>query len=329
MDNGVSPIAPPVPGGQAELEIQAFFASLGAALGAIGETVDAVEERLAVIAAAYGLPDARFTVFPTSLLLTVGQGRAATIEPTTRLGATPRLDQIAAVHLLAEQAERGLIAPGDGIARLEEIRRMRGRYGTVPRILGYATLTVGISLILHPAARDVVGAAVLGALVGVMRWAAHGRRTLEVLMPFLAAFAVALLAALMAKHDVTDLGLRVMISALVVFIPGVALTTAFLELTEGQMIAGASRLVWAGPSSDCSRSASSPASGQSACRRNRHSRAPLRCSETGHPGSGSSCSPSASRSPIRRRPGRSHRSLPCSTPRGSGRSSATSCSAGT
>ena len=36
-----------------------------------------------------------------------------------------------------------------------------------------------------------------------------------------------------------------MIAALVVFIPGVALTTAVLELTEGQMISGSSRLVWA------------------------------------------------------------------------------------
>ena len=36
------------------------------------------------------------------------------------------------------------------------------------------------------------------------------------------------------------------IASLVVFIPGVALTTAFLELTEGQMIAGSSRLVWGG-----------------------------------------------------------------------------------
>ena len=90
-----------------EDEIQTFLASLGAALGAIGETVDEVERRLAVIAGAYGLPDARFSVFPTSLLLTLGQGRAATIEPTTRLSAIPRLDQIAAVHALAEQAETG------------------------------------------------------------------------------------------------------------------------------------------------------------------------------------------------------------------------------
>jgi len=48
----------------------------------------------------------------------------------------------------------------------------------------------------------------------------------------------------MVKHDVTEPGLRAMIAALVVFIPGVALTTSFLELTEGQMIAGSSRLVW-------------------------------------------------------------------------------------
>ena len=100
--------------GRPEHELQAFLASLGAALSAIGETVDAVEERLAAVARACGRPEARFTVFPTSLLLTLGQGRAATIEPTTRLSPTPRLDQIAAVHVLAEEAERGEVDPAKG-----------------------------------------------------------------------------------------------------------------------------------------------------------------------------------------------------------------------
>ena len=228
----------------AEHELQAFLASLGAALSAIGETVDAVELRLAGVARAYGLHDARFSVFPTSLLLTMGHGRAATIEPTTRLSATPRLDQIAAVHVLAEQAEHGLVAPSAGIARLEEIRTMSDRFGTVASLLGYATLTIGIALVLHPAPRDVLAAGMLGALVGVLRRLGHGRRTIEALMPFLAAFCVAALTALLVEQDVTDPGLRAMIASLVVFIPGVALTTAFLELTEGQMIAGSSRLVW-------------------------------------------------------------------------------------
>lgn len=109
-------------------------------------------------------------------------------------------------------------------------------------ILGYATLTLGIELILHPAARDVVAAAALGGLVGVLRRLGHGKA----LMPFLAAFCVAALTALAVKYDVTDPGLRAIISALVVFLPGVALTTALLELTEGQMISGSSRLVWGG-----------------------------------------------------------------------------------
>lgn len=239
------------PGAQAagetsEHELLSFLASLGAALGAIGETVDAVELRLAAVARAYGLHDARFSVFPTSLLLTLGRGRAATIEPTTRLSATPRLDQIAAVHRLAEQAERGAVAPADGITRLEEIRQARSRFGTVTSVLGYAILTIGIALILHPAPSDVAAAALLGALVGILRRLAAGRRTVETLLPFLAAFCVAGLTALAVEHDVTDPGLRAIIASLVVFIPGVALTTAFLELAEGQMISGSSRLVWGG-----------------------------------------------------------------------------------
>jgi uncharacterized membrane protein YjjP (DUF1212 family) len=226
-------------------ELLLFLADLGAALSAIGETVDAIEERLAVIARAYGLTDARFSVFPTSLFLTLGRGQAATIEPTRRLSATPRLDQIAAVHRLAEEAERAALAPAAGIAELQRIRATASRFGPLASVLGYATLTVGIALILHPALRDVAAAAILGTVVGVLRLLARGRRSLEVLMPFLAAFAVAALTALAVKYEVTDPGLRAMIAALVVFIPGVALTTAFLELTEGQMISGSSRLVWA------------------------------------------------------------------------------------
>ena len=80
-------------------------------------------------------------------------------------------------------------------------------------MLGYTTLTIGIALILRPAPRDVAAAAVLGTVVGVLRLLARGRRSLEVLMPFLAAFAVALLTALAVKHDVTDPGLRAMIAA--------------------------------------------------------------------------------------------------------------------
>ena len=188
-----------------------FLATLGAALSAIGETVDSVETRLATIARSYGMRDARFSAFPTFVLLTLGQGKAATIEPTTRLSSTPRLDQIAAVHELATRAERGEVAPPEGIAQLDAIRRMDNRFGEVSSVAGYAILAVGLALILHPAARDVASAAALGALVGVLRRLGRRRRVVEALMPFLAATCVAALVALAVKYDVTDPGLRAMI----------------------------------------------------------------------------------------------------------------------
>jgi uncharacterized membrane protein YjjP (DUF1212 family) len=150
-------------------DVLRFLATLGGALSAIGETVDAVETRLVVIARSYGMRDARFSAFPTFVLLTLGQGKAATIEPTTRLSATPRLDQIAAVHELASEAARGAVSPAAGIERLDEIRAMDNRFGEGSSVVGYAVLTVGLALVLHPAARDVACAAVLGALVGVLR----------------------------------------------------------------------------------------------------------------------------------------------------------------
>jgi uncharacterized membrane protein YjjB (DUF3815 family) len=59
----------------------------------------------------------------------------------------------------------------------------------------------------------------------------------------LASFAVASLTALVVRWDVGEPGLRAIVAALIVFVPGATLTTGVLELGSGEMVAGASRLV--------------------------------------------------------------------------------------
>jgi uncharacterized membrane protein YjjP (DUF1212 family) len=218
---------------------------LGAAMNAASEPVYAVQQRLARVAAAYGAAGARISAFPTWLIITLGTGESATLEPTTPLAGTPRLDQIAALHLLINDAEHAAVTPAEGLRRLDEIRNLPARFGLLTSILGYAILSVGICLILHPSPRDVAITAVFGAIVGLLRLLGRRQPTLQILMPVLAAFVVAALTALAVKHDLADPGLRSMIAALVVFLPGAALTTAVLELAAGEMIAGSSRLVWA------------------------------------------------------------------------------------
>jgi uncharacterized membrane protein YjjP (DUF1212 family) len=224
-------------------ELRAFVMELGAAMNDVGQPVYVVQERLATIAAAYGAHGASISAFPTFLMVVMAQGEPATVELTARLSPSPRLDQIAALDRLVARAERGEIDPVDGLRSLAEVRSLRPRFGRLQNVVGYAVFAVGICLVLHPAALEVVTAALFGALVGAIRSAVRGQRTLEVMTPVIAAFIISALSALAAKHEISDLGMRPMAAALVVFLPGAALTNSVLELAAGQMVSGASRLV--------------------------------------------------------------------------------------
>ena len=223
-----------------------FLVHLGAALNAVGDPVYSIQERLRRVAIAYGVTDARISAFPTSMLVSLGGGEPATLEPTMRLDGLARLDQISALDRLVDDVEEHTPAPADALQRLHEILGLAPRFGPLSSIGGYAALTVGIALILHPALRDVAAAAVFGAIVGVLRLVAGRTPTLRMLLPMIAAFSVSALTALAVEHHLADPGLRAMIAALVVFLPGAALTTSVMELSAGDMIAGSSRLVWAG-----------------------------------------------------------------------------------
>jgi uncharacterized membrane protein YjjP (DUF1212 family) len=183
-------------------------------------------------------------VLPTALIIAFGRAGNATIESVPQLAGTLRLDQISALYELVQEAERGAVAPSDGLRRLRRIRAMPPRRGVVVTVLGYAAMTVGLCLVLQPTASDVAIAAGLGVLVGCFVLAARGNATLTVLVPVLSATAVAAISFESVKHGVADPGLRTLIAPLVTFLPGSALTTATVELASGEMVAGASRLVF-------------------------------------------------------------------------------------
>ena len=67
------------------------------------------------MAAAYGARAATISAFPTYLMVTMGRGEPAAVELTTSLGGSLRLDQIAALDHLLQDAERGAVRPADGL----------------------------------------------------------------------------------------------------------------------------------------------------------------------------------------------------------------------
>jgi uncharacterized membrane protein YjjP (DUF1212 family) len=224
-------------------ELQQFLLYLGSALTAAGEAVNQIEERLRRVAATYGAPQARVSVLPTYLVLALEPGRPATLEPTGQLRGALRLDQIAALFEVLKAAERGEPSPEDGSRRVREIVELRPRFGPWITILGHVVLTVGICLILQPALSDLTLAALFGALVAVFKLIGGRWRSVQMVMPVAAAFAVAAITFLLAGQGWAEADLRAMIAPLVTFLPGAMITMAVVELSAAEMITGASRLV--------------------------------------------------------------------------------------
>ena len=215
---------------------------LGEAMARAGESVDGIQTKLTRMAAAYGLRGFEVVALPTMLLVQTMTGVIARVRlravPTTEL----RVDQIADIYRLVDKVQRGGVGPATGLGELWAALDSPPRYGRLVRILGYATMSVGFSLILQPSVVGVCAAAVLGALVGVLTMAPiEGLRTVQ---PVVAAFLVSLLVFGFAEQLAGENPLRILIPPLIVFLPGVMLTTGFVELASAQMISGSSRILY-------------------------------------------------------------------------------------
>ena len=111
-------------------------------------------------------------------------------------------------------------------------------------MIGHVVLTLGFGMMLDPTIAAIPAYAILGAVVGVLIVIGRPGTIIGESLPIFAAFTVTVLTGTLLKSSVRDDLTRVITPALVSFLPGLVLTIAAIELTHGQVIAGASRLVY-------------------------------------------------------------------------------------
>lgn len=219
-----------------------FMSQLGLAMTAAGQPVSASSASLTNIARAYGV-EAQVSIVPNTLFVKLGGRGGAALDLASGVNRSLRLDQTADVFDLARLAERAEISPAEGLARLEEIERKPSRYGAAVRILGHALIAVGLGLILEGSFAQLVTCVLLGVLIGELKALSEGKRTAEVLVPVVSSLAVGVIVFAIVKADLVSGPLLLLIPPVVTFLPGAMLTTAMIELANGDAISGSSRLV--------------------------------------------------------------------------------------
>jgi uncharacterized membrane protein YjjP (DUF1212 family) len=220
-----------------------FLVRLGRAYLASGEQTAEVERRLRQTATAFGLKRPRIVAFPTALFVSVLDGNAERVSLGEGPTETLRLDQIANVYRLGEQASRGELEPLAGARELAQILRSNSRFRTVGVVFGNAILASGLSLLLMPTFPNLATAFLLGLAVGILKFISGGKSLMAVPLPVLAAMFVSISIFLAAKSEMPVDPLHSLVAPLVTFLPGGMLSLGMIELAFGDMVSGASRLV--------------------------------------------------------------------------------------
>lgn len=220
-----------------------FLGRLGGAMMTANYPADLVRRTLTLSAEHCGLTN-YVLVLPNYIQVGGPNRTEGTRVRVVHGGGDLRYDQTFPLAALVDRAESGRITPVDGLAELDRIYALRPRFPGWVGVLGYAVQSAGFALILQPTPVALLAAVGFGLLVGVLSLIGRFTEAIGHLLPAISAFLVALTAFTVNRFwYLGEASLRLLIPPLAVFMPGVAITLAVIELTTGEEESGSIRLM--------------------------------------------------------------------------------------
>lgn len=224
-----------------EAEVAHLLVETGVALGQCSYPSPQAEELVSDVARAYGSV-AEVAVLPT---MVIAEDRSLATVAMERIGSAYRFDQMSHVQTAVTDARFARVDAATALARLRGIADHPPANPAWLRVVGYALSAAGFALCLRLGTVAVVAAATLGALVGAALILAGSSGHLAALMPIAATFCSALAVTAGASQLGVPIPVRLAAVPVLMLLPGAALTAAVIELVSGDMISGASRLIYA------------------------------------------------------------------------------------
>ncbi len=221
-----------------------FIIKLGKALHKLGSTAYRLEDSLLSIAKFLDLR-ASFIITPTALTFILSDdeddqqyNHLVRVSPgDIDLGSLARIDE------LVDELINGDRTLEEAIERLAEVRDKPAPYGTLLSFFAFGASSGAFAMLMHTSWHDVFWSAILGWVIfGFVLWAERSRRMTELLEP-LCALVASLAASLISIFDPSINIPMVILSSIIVFIPGLSLTVGLSELAARHLMSGTARIM--------------------------------------------------------------------------------------
>ncbi len=224
-----------------------FVVELAGRLHAYGTTAHRLEGAVMAVSAQLGLECGAWSN-PTGMILSFGEagrGRRDTVRVVRMPPGETDLYKLCEADRIAEQVTTGALDLEAGHAALRALDRPGGWRGRTIGVLAFGLSAAAVAGLWRLPWLDIAVAGVTGLLIGLLEWATQTRPRLKEASDALAAMAAGSVAVLVSSF-IGPLNLNtVIISSLIVLMPGMSLTNAVNELTNQNLVSGTARFAGA------------------------------------------------------------------------------------
>ena len=221
-----------------------FVLELGRALHGLGHPAHWLEEGMQRAADRLGLT-AQFFTTPTSIFAAFGEQRE---QRTWLLRVEPgdvHLERLTRVIDTGHEVLDGRRTPAQGTAELRAILTSPARWNATLTTIAFALSGAAAGRFLGGGIREVACAAALGLGLALLSLLARRVQSLARMFEPIAAFLVSVAATAIA-HYVPLSNYVATVGAILVLLPGLALTAAMAELSSQHLVSGTARLTGTG-----------------------------------------------------------------------------------
>jgi len=221
-----------------------FIIRLGKALHKFGSPAYRLEAHLQNVAKDLDIQGS-FGITPTSLTFYLSADNEEQ-EYTYVVRVAPGdidLGSMARTDELVDELTSGERTLTEAIERLDEIAGKPSPYGQFLTFLAFGASSGAFAMLMHTSWNDVLWSTLLGFVVfGFVVWAERSKRVTDMLEP-ISAITTALLASTIALFDPSINIPLVILSSIIAFIPGLALTVGLAELAARNLMSGTARIM--------------------------------------------------------------------------------------
>ncbi|MCJ8349950.1 threonine/serine exporter family protein [Moritella sp.] len=220
-----------------------FIIKLGLALHRCGATSYRIENHLLNLAKFWNI-EASFLVTPTAFTFIFSSNpddqrtHIARVQPSEN-----DLGKLAVIDEIVEKVVDSQVTLDEAIELLIEAKQQPGFYGVKTEALGWCVTGGAFAMLLSSSSLDIISSFLFSFLVFILyKLSAHSLRLASV-VEFFAPFISAILACFVASLGIHINVPFVILSSVIIFIPGLALTVALSEIVNKDLVSGTSKLV--------------------------------------------------------------------------------------